>query len=65
MDLCTEPVEGRPFPLGLAPNTITKEQSVTLESMFSEKEVWDAVCELSSDKSPGPDGFPLRFYKSC
>lgn len=65
VDLYTEPVEGRPFPSGRVPNTITKEQFDTLEIAFSEKEVWDAVCELSSDKSPGPNGFPLRFYKSC
>lgn len=32
---------------------------------FSEKEVSDTIAGLPSDKAPGPDGFPGRFYKTC
>jgi exonuclease III len=36
-----------------------------LEVPVSEEEVWDTIKALPSDKSPGPDGFTGRFYKSC
>lgn len=32
---------------------------------FSEKKVSDTIAGLPSDKAPGPDGFPGRFYKTC
>lgn len=28
-----------------------------------EFEVWQALSDLAGDKSPGPDGFPIQFYK--
>ena len=37
----------------------------TLDSPFSEQEVWETISELPSDKAPGPDGFTGRFYKVC
>jgi hypothetical protein len=36
-----------------------------LDSPFSEKEVWETIKQLPSDKAPGPDGFMGRFYKAC
>lgn len=36
-----------------------------LDAPISEDEVWDIVKNLPSDKSPGPDRFTARFYKSC
>ncbi|XP_071713069.1 uncharacterized protein [Rutidosis leptorrhynchoides] len=38
-------------------------ESSNLELPFSEEEIWGAVNECASNKSPGPDGFNLRFYK--
>jgi hypothetical protein len=38
---------------------------VALDAPVSEEEVWDIIKALPSDKSPGPDGFTGRFYKSC
>jgi hypothetical protein len=31
----------------------------------SEKEVWETIKQLPSDKAPGPDGFTGGFYKAC
>jgi hypothetical protein len=36
-----------------------------LDSPFSEKEVWETIKQLPSDKASGPDGFMGRFYKAC
>jgi hypothetical protein len=36
-----------------------------LEQEFSETEIWDAIKAMSSDKSPGPDGFSMRFFQTC
>jgi hypothetical protein len=35
------------------------------DSPFSEKEVWNTIKQLPSNKAPGPDGFTGAFYKSC
>jgi hypothetical protein len=36
-----------------------------LDSPFTEKEVWEIIKQLPSDKAPRPDGFTGRFYKAC
>lgn len=36
-----------------------------LEQPFTEKEVWDTIASLPSDKAPGHDGYTGRFYKTC
>lgn len=36
-----------------------------LDPPFSEKDVWETIKQLPSDKAPGPDGFTGRFYKAC
>ena len=38
-------------------------EASSLETIFSEKEIWNAVCGCGSDKAPGPDGFNFRFIK--
>ncbi|GJS11827.1 putative RNA-directed DNA polymerase [Tanacetum coccineum] len=42
---------------------IMMEDAASLEVLFSEKEVWDAVCECGSDKAPGSDGFNFKYIK--
>lgn len=34
-----------------------------LETNFTEEEVFKALCSLSGDKTPGPDGFSMLVYK--
>lgn len=46
--------------LGLPPHDLEE-----LDSQFTEKEVWDSIKQLPSDRAPGPDGFTGRFYKAC
>lgn len=41
------------------------EDATGMEKPFLEQEIWEAMCDLVGEKSPGPDGFPIRFYKSC
>ena len=36
-----------------------------LVAPFSEKEVFDAIAQMKNNKAPGPDGFPVEFYKKC
>lgn len=36
-----------------------------LDTPYSMDEVWAAIKSLPPDKAPGPDGFTVRFYKSC
>jgi len=38
---------------------------VALCMPFTEEEMWRTICELPSDKAPGPDWFIGRLYKSC
>jgi hypothetical protein len=35
----------------------------TLEDMFTEVEIWQAITQLPSDKAPGPDRFTGLFHK--
>lgn len=55
----------RPVPNGLDYNKLEPAVSSNLECAFSELEVWQAIDDLDSDNSPGPDGFTMRFYKCC
>jgi hypothetical protein len=34
-----------------------------LEVQFTEEEVWDTICVMPVNKSPGPDGFSAEFYR--
>lgn len=36
-----------------------------LDAPISESEVWETIKNMPLDKSPGPDGFTGRFYRSC
>ncbi|KQJ89566.2 hypothetical protein BRADI_4g26741v3 [Brachypodium distachyon] len=37
----------------------------SLDSPWSEAEVWDAIHSMPPDKAPGPDGFSIRFFQCC
>ena len=43
-------------------NEIGQEEAARLEESFSEEEIWNTISGLSSDKAPGPDGFPIVFW---
>ncbi|KAJ9557471.1 hypothetical protein OSB04_012085 [Centaurea solstitialis] len=44
--------------------TLSDAQQQLLEAPFSELEVKQAIWDCGGDKSPGPDGFSLLFYKT-
>ena len=46
------------------PALINQEEKLRLESPISEEEVKNAIWSLHPDKAPGPDGFPICFYRS-
>lgn len=43
--------------------TVDHSTAKALESPITEKEVNDAITAMQSGKSPGPDGFPVEFFK--
>lgn len=49
--------------MSLVPKLLDNEDSKMLEATISKKEIKEAIEALSNDKSPGPDGFPVEFYK--
>jgi hypothetical protein len=63
---------------GLLGTTLNREHTIDLQALgipaydladldvpFTEKEVWETIKHLPSDKAPGPDGFIGIFYKLC
>ena len=46
------------------PLLIGPEESLKLESPITEEEFKQAIWSLHPDKAPGPDGFPICFYRT-
>lgn len=44
---------------------LSQEEADNLELPFSEEEIWEAVKSLGQERAPGPDGYPLVFFKRC
>lgn len=42
---------------------LSNPQKESLEVPFIEKEIYRAVNDVGTDKSPGPDGFTMKFFK--
>ena len=61
-NLLSAPEGWRPPLPDLALNEIRNEEAARLEDTFSEEEIWAAISGLNSEKSLGPDGFPLAFW---
>lgn len=45
--------------------TVTHSINTDLTREFSDKEIYDAICQIGDDKAPGLDGLTARFYKRC
>ncbi|XP_058761237.1 uncharacterized protein LOC131634589 [Vicia villosa] len=58
-----EDCTSRPELRGINFNSLTLEESTDLEKPFDEDEVKEAIWSCDGNKSPGPDGFSLEFYK--
>lgn len=43
--------------------TISSEHKKDLDHPLQLQEIFDAISALQSGKTPGPDGFPIKFYK--
>ncbi|XP_058752696.1 uncharacterized protein LOC131625878 [Vicia villosa] len=57
-EVCT-----RPEPHGINLNVLPLGDSLDLEKPFSEEEIKDAIWSCDGNKSLGPDGFSLEFFK--
>ena len=42
---------------------ISTEENEILTTVFSEKEIHDALMQMEKNKAPGPGGFPAEFYQ--
>jgi len=45
------------------PDLICEHENIQLVKEISEEEITNAVWEMDPDKAPGPDDFPIRFYR--
>jgi hypothetical protein len=54
----------RPYLQGIDFNSLSSEDNELLLAPFSEEEVKDVIFSCDGNKSPGPDGFNINFYKS-
>ncbi|CAN1136827.1 LINE-1 reverse transcriptase homolog, partial [Linum perenne] len=63
-NLYSEGEVNRPFPLNVGFNTINQDCLKDLIKPFSELEVWDVIRMCAGDKAPGPDGFPMGYFKA-
>ena len=44
---------------------ISEEEATCLDRLFEEEEVYGVIQGCNGDKSPGPDGFSMAFFKAC
>ena len=44
---------------------LAADENDILTAPFLEKEVFEAISQMKNNKAPGPDGFPVEFYKKC
>lgn len=43
--------------------SISEDTRAFLNAPFSKEEIWQSIQSMPTGKAPGPDGFPLGFYK--
>ena len=51
--------------LNNVPSLVSIEDNYDLMKPFSEMEIIDVIWAMEFDKSLGPDGFSIHFYKVC
>ncbi|XP_042481160.1 uncharacterized protein LOC122061743 [Macadamia integrifolia] len=59
------PVEPHYELLDQIPTLISNEDNAFLDAVPSREEIKMAIWDLDADSSPGPDGFPGQFFRSC
>lgn len=50
---------------GVYLDSLTLDESLKLELPFSKEEAREVIWNVDGDKSPGPDGFNIRFFNVC
>jgi hypothetical protein len=46
------------------PSIVSEHENNQLVREITEEEIAKAIWDMDPDKAPGPDGFPIRFYRS-
>ncbi|CAN1315223.1 LINE-1 retrotransposable element ORF2 protein [Linum perenne] len=62
-DLYSDPICSRPFPAGIDFVSISPEDSASLVTPLTLEEIETVVKSCEGNKSPGPDGFSMEFFK--
>lgn len=65
VNLYAEDSFSKPNTGGMDLQSLSHADSLSLEVWFTIKEVKQAIDDLASKKTLGPDGFPIRFYSFC
>ena len=42
---------------------LNSDENEVLSAPFTEQEVYDSIVQMKQNKAPGPDRFPVEFYK--
>lgn len=63
--LYSETCSDRPELPDVSLKRLTSERAYNLAEPFHEAEIWGVLNDLEGDKTPGPDGFPIKFDKFC
>ncbi|PNX80939.1 cysteine-rich receptor-like protein kinase, partial [Trifolium pratense] len=61
----SEEWSSRPFLQGINFKSLSADDNELLLAPFDESEVRDTIWSCDGNKSPGPDGFNLNFFKAC
>ncbi|KAK2445049.1 hypothetical protein QL285_016023 [Trifolium repens] len=61
----TEDYTSRPFLQGVGISSLSTDDNDLLLAPFAEEEVKETIWSCDGNKSLGPDGFNLNFFKSC
>jgi hypothetical protein len=63
--LFTEPLSWRLRLDNLEFDMLNDIEATSLEEPFEEREVWEVIKGMYSDKAPSPDGFSTAFFQDC
>jgi len=64
-ELFTDQCSWRPVVDSISYDSIVEVKASLLEREFVDREVWEVVKEMNSNKAPGPNGYSMAFFQAC
>jgi hypothetical protein len=58
-------IDSKSYTLSLVPNVIQEDANNKFVKEVNQKEIKEALDQMSLDKALGPDGFTARSYQNC